>query len=189
MKESYLNIIPFLSRRVGYSFVCERLTIFSSLQALKIQYLRLIHNFCDRDSCNRSNKQLLLVPSASKVPQPVFLGCNCVLYCQRQEVQPWLLLANSSLVLKYLYACLWSGELFLLEQKQWEQGIGWPYGEDFEDISERARWLSLSVHTSLKTALYCLAFSMIVVGSNFQVVHLQVLACFMCGSLSARCGS
>ncbi|KAG0588156.1 hypothetical protein KC19_2G220700 [Ceratodon purpureus] len=34
--------------------------------ALKIQYLRLIHNFCDRDSCNRTNKQLLLVPSVSK---------------------------------------------------------------------------------------------------------------------------
>eukprot|EP00246_Nothoceros_aenigmaticus_P018067 TRINITY_DN9316_c0_g1_i1.p1 TRINITY_DN9316_c0_g1~~TRINITY_DN9316_c0_g1_i1.p1 ORF type:complete len:883 (-),score=147.83 TRINITY_DN9316_c0_g1_i1:126-2774(-) len=28
--------------------------------ALKIQYLRLIHNFCDRDSCNRANKHLLL---------------------------------------------------------------------------------------------------------------------------------
>lgn len=34
--------------------------------ALKIQYLRLIHNFCDRDSCNRTNKQLLLAPSVSK---------------------------------------------------------------------------------------------------------------------------
>ncbi|XP_073393014.1 uncharacterized protein [Physcomitrium patens] len=31
--------------------------------ALNIQYLRLIHNFCDRDSCNRTNKQLLLAPS------------------------------------------------------------------------------------------------------------------------------
>ncbi|GBG69909.1 hypothetical protein CBR_g4736 [Chara braunii] len=30
--------------------------------ALKIQYLRLVHNFCDRDSCNRANKQLLLQP-------------------------------------------------------------------------------------------------------------------------------
>eukprot|EP00898_Chlorokybus_atmophyticus_P003986 jgi/Chlat1/4589/Chrsp290S04333 len=28
--------------------------------ALKIQYLRLIHNFCDRDSSNTNNKQLLL---------------------------------------------------------------------------------------------------------------------------------
>lgn len=35
---------------------------FFSMQALKIQYLRLIHNFCDRDSCNRANKQLLLLP-------------------------------------------------------------------------------------------------------------------------------
>lgn len=34
--------------------------------ALKIQYLRLIHNFCDRDSCNRANKQLLLRPRNSK---------------------------------------------------------------------------------------------------------------------------
>jgi Trpc4-associated protein len=34
--------------------------------ALKIQYLRLIHNFCDRDSCNRANKQLLLSPNISK---------------------------------------------------------------------------------------------------------------------------
>ncbi|XP_024395590.1 uncharacterized protein [Physcomitrium patens] len=38
----------------------------SPKSALKIQYLRLIHNFCDRDSCNRTNKQLLLVPSVSK---------------------------------------------------------------------------------------------------------------------------
>ncbi|KAG6546998.1 hypothetical protein Mapa_011615 [Marchantia paleacea] len=28
--------------------------------ALKIQYLSLIHNFCDRDSCNKANKHLLL---------------------------------------------------------------------------------------------------------------------------------
>jgi Trpc4-associated protein len=34
--------------------------------ALKIQYLRLIHNFCDRDSCNRVNKQLLLLPAPFK---------------------------------------------------------------------------------------------------------------------------
>ncbi|KAH9549448.1 hypothetical protein CY35_10G020700 [Sphagnum magellanicum] len=34
--------------------------------ALKIQYLRLIHNFCDRDSCNQANKDLLLLPAPFK---------------------------------------------------------------------------------------------------------------------------
>ncbi len=38
-----------------------------SFQALKIQYLRLIHNFCDRDSCNQANKDLLLLPAPFKV--------------------------------------------------------------------------------------------------------------------------
>jgi hypothetical protein len=37
-----------------------------SFQALKIQYLRLIHNFCDRDSCNQANKDLLLLPAPFK---------------------------------------------------------------------------------------------------------------------------
>lgn len=34
-------------------------------QALKIQYLSLIHNFCDRDSCNKANKHLLLKSTSS----------------------------------------------------------------------------------------------------------------------------
>ncbi|XP_024378941.1 uncharacterized protein [Physcomitrium patens] len=44
----------------GYGCACN------PKSALKIQFLRLIHNFCDRDSCNRANKQLLLQPSSSK---------------------------------------------------------------------------------------------------------------------------
>ena len=36
--------------------------------ALKIQYLRLIHNFCDRDGPNRSNKQLLAAPRSTLLP-------------------------------------------------------------------------------------------------------------------------
>lgn len=51
------TVVNLMSLRIGF------------LQALKIQFLRLIHNFCDRDSCNRANKQLLLQPSSSKVLQ------------------------------------------------------------------------------------------------------------------------
>ncbi|KAL2654110.1 hypothetical protein R1flu_022238 [Riccia fluitans] len=42
--------------------------------ALKIQYLSLIHNFCDRDSCNQANKHLLFKPSFPVVKEKLFSG-------------------------------------------------------------------------------------------------------------------
>ncbi len=107
-----------------------------SFQALKIQYLRLIHNFCDRDSCNQANKDLLLLPAPFKVgwlsptlflPPWVVLertltpSCHQAIQCISLSTACSTMLIHRWLEMTYNFMSLGVLLIFL--------GLGWGAGE------------------------------------------------------------
>ncbi len=107
-----------------------------SFQALKIQYLRLIHNFCDRDSCNQANKDLLLLPAPFKVrwfsptlflPPWVVLertltpSCHLAIQCISLSTACSTMLIHRWLDMTYNFMSMGALLIFL--------GLGWGAGE------------------------------------------------------------